>query len=189
MDLLLNQAFLCVAEMCKQYNIDESHSLKHSLDVLSFAKYLCVPEVSHQLRVIYVAAIVHDMCDRKYLDEDIGTSSICKYLVNFMSQSELDAVIAIITNMSYSKVKKHGFPILNEWQTAYHIVREADLLASYDIDRCVIYGMLKEHLDYSKAIERAKEIYQMRVMTYITDGMFVSEKGLYKAKELQLKYN
>ena len=189
MEQLLDQAFLCVMEMCKQYKIDESHSTKHSLDVLTFAKHLCVPEVSHQLRVIYVAAIVHDMCDRKYLDEDIGTSSICKYLVHFMTQEEIDAVLMIITNMSYSKVKKRGFPILNEWSTAYHIVREADLLASYDIDRCIIYGMMKEHLGYSKATQRAKELYEMRVMNYIMDGMFITEKGLRKATELQLKYN
>ena len=29
--------------------------------------------------------------------------------------------------MSYSKVKKSGFPDMNEFQTAYHIVRESDL--------------------------------------------------------------
>lgn len=189
MDLLLNQCFLCVIEMCKQYNIDESHALKHSLDVFSFAQYLCTPDVSHQLRVIYVAAIVHDMCDRKYIDEDIGTVEIRKYLVHFMSSDELDAVILIITNVSYSKVKKRGFPVVGEWQRAYHMVREADLLASYDIDRCIIFGMLKEDLGYTSAVERAKQLYKERVMNYIQDGMFITEKGLTKAKELHMKYN
>ena len=98
MDLLLNQCFLCVIEMCKQYNIDESHAIKHSLDVLSFAKHLCTDEVSHQIRVIYVSAIVHDMCDKKYIDEDIGTAEIRKYLVHFMTTEELDAVLLIITS-------------------------------------------------------------------------------------------
>jgi hypothetical protein len=189
MDLLLNQSFLCVVEMCKQHNIDESHALKHSLDVFSFAQHLCIPEVSHQLRVIYVASIVHDMCDRKYMDEDIGTVAIRKYLVHFMTSDELDAVILIITNVSYSKVKKKGFPVLGEWQQAYHIVREADLLASYDIDRCIIFGMLKEHLGYTSAVERAKQLYGVRVLNYIQDGMFITEKGLTKAKELHMKYN
>ena len=189
MDLLLNQAFLCVVEMCKQHNIDESHALKHSLDVFSFAKHLCTNEVSHQERVIYVSAIIHDMCDRKYLEEDIGTASIRKYLVHFMTPEELDAVLLIITNMSYSKVKKKGFPVLGEWQMAYHIVREADLLASYDIDRCIIFGMLKEHLGYTQATERAKKMYEVRVLNYINDGMFITEKGLVKAKELHMKYN
>ena len=189
MDLLLNQAFLCVVEMFKQHNIDESHALKHSLDVFSFAKQLCTDEVSHQLRVIYVASIVHDMCDKKYMDEDIGTTEIRKYLVHFMTSEELDAVLLIITNMSYSKVKKKGFPVLNEWQHAYHIVREADLLASYDIDRCIIFGMLKEHLGYIQATERAKKMYEVRVLNYIKDGMFITKKGLTKAKELHMKYN
>jgi len=189
MDVLLNQSFLCVIEMCKKFQIDESHALKHSLDVFSFAQHLCTPEVSQQLRVIYVASIVHDMCDRKYLDEDIGTAAIRKYLVYFMTPNELDAVILIITNVSYSKVKKKGFPILGEWQQAYHIVREADLLASYDIDRCIIFGMLKEHLGYTSATERAQQLYKVRVLNYIEDGMFITEKGLTKAKELHMKYN
>ena len=189
MDDLLDQAFLCVTEMCKQYNIDESHALKHSLDVLSFAKSLCTPEVSHQLRVIYVAAIVHDMCDKKYIDEDVGIVAIRTYLIHCMTSEELDAISRIITTMSYSKVKKTGFPILHEWQNAYHIVREADLLASYDIDRSIIFGMLKEHLGYVRATERAKYLYELRVLTYIKDGMFVTEKGLCKAKELHMKYN
>ena len=45
--------------------------------------------------------------------------------------------------MSYSKVNKNGFPELGNYQLCYNIVREADLLASYNIDRCIIYQMIK----------------------------------------------
>ena len=36
---------------------------------------------------------------------------------------------------------KNGFPDMGEYQTAYNIVREADLLCAYDFDRCMIYQM------------------------------------------------
>jgi hypothetical protein len=46
----------------------------------------------------------------------------------------------IISKMSYSKVKSNGFPCIGPFQTAYNIVREADLLSDYDFYRCIIYN-------------------------------------------------
>ena len=46
---------------------------------------------------------------------------------------EKRAVIDIVDTMSYNKVITSGFPYHGEYQRAYHIVREADLLAGYDL--------------------------------------------------------
>jgi len=69
-----------------------------------------------------------------------------------MSSSDLEIIGKIIGTMSYSKVKANGYPELGEYQLAYHIVREADLLAAYDIDRCIIYTMYRDNCEYNKAL-------------------------------------
>jgi hypothetical protein len=79
--------------------------------------------------------------------------------------------------MSYSKVKVNGYPDLAEYQTAYHIVREADLLAAYDIDRCIMFGMFNDGVEYSDALVRAKDIFTTRVLTYRSDNLFVTDRS------------
>ena len=186
-----DQAFKCVMEFTKKYNIDESHSLKHSMEVQRFAENIYVselglnPSLLTQKNIIIASAILHDMCDRKYVsDEATAIREMREYMAAFLTEGELDAIVSIITTMSYSKVKKNGYPDLGEYQLAYHIVREADLLAAYDIDRCIIYGMSVDKLAYSVAVERANVLFVDRVMKYRSDGLFVTEWS--KAKSLEL---
>jgi hypothetical protein len=102
--------------------------------------------IDHQ-KIIYVSAALHDMCDRKYIDEDLGIKQIQYFLEDKMDHNEIEITKKIITTMSYSKVKKNGFPELGEYQQSYHIVREADLLCAYDFDRCMIYNLNKKNND------------------------------------------
>ena len=186
-----DQAFKCVMEFTKKYNIDESHSLKHSMEVQRFAENIYVselglnPSLLTQKNIIIASAILHDMCDRKYVsDEATAIREMREYMAAFLTEGELDAIVSIITTMSYSKVKKNGYPDVGEYKLAYHIVREADLLAAYDIDRCIIYGMSVDKLAYSVAVERANVLFVDRVMKYRSDGLFVTEWS--KAKSLEL---
>ena len=146
-----NQAFRCVMEFTRRYNIDESHAVKHSMEVKRFAEQIYEsevaknPQLESQKNIIIGSAILHDMCDHKYVsDEAAVIGEIREYMRDWFTDAEFDVVRSIISTMSYSKVMKVGFPNLHEYQTAYHIVREADLLASYDIDRCIIFGMMVE---------------------------------------------
>jgi len=68
--------------------------------------------------------------------------------------------------MSYSKVKKQGFPSLGKYQLAYHIVREADLLTAYDFDRCMIYHMSKNNSNVREAYYNAEELFHNRVLRH-----------------------
>jgi hypothetical protein len=186
-----NQAFKCVMEFTKKYNIDESHSLKHSMEVLRFAENIYAselntnPNLSTQKNVIVAAAILHDMCDWKYMpDESLAIREIRGYMTGFLTEDELNIVASIITTMSYSKVKKRGYPDLGEHQLAYHIVREADLLAAYDIDRCIIYGMSVDKMAYTEAVERANVLFAGRVLKYRSDGLFVTAWSQVKSLEL-----
>jgi len=89
--------------------------------------------------------------------------------------------------MSYSKVKKNGYPKLGENQLAYHIVREADLLCSYDVDRTIIYGIYRENLTYDQALKRATELFQIRMLKYIDDDLFVTDYSKKEAIKLHVK--
>jgi hypothetical protein len=193
MDVLMDAAFRCVRELSVRYNIDESHSMKHSMDVLNYTiesyhfHIARNPQLLTQQRILYVAAVVHDMCDKKYVTEQLGLRAIHDYLYLYFTPEEFNMLSRIITTMSYSIVRTHGYPELYEWQLGYHMVREADLLASYDIDRCVLYGIYCEQLPYTEALIRARTLYHNRVMRYIPDGVFVTMYGGAKAHELHAK--
>ena len=186
-----NQAFKCVMEFTRRYNIDESHSLKHSMEVMRFAEniyeseFSANPQLERQKGIIMASAILHDMCDHKYVSDEAGAiSDMREYMKEFFTDADFDVVVSIITTMSYSKVKKNGYPDLGEYQLAYHIVREADLLAAYDIDRCVIYGMAVDKMNYTMAVERATALFASRVLKYRDDGLFLTAWS--KAKSLEL---
>jgi hypothetical protein len=183
---LINAGFKYVVETSKLYNIDESHALKHSMEVYGLAKKIYENEVlkfsnlEQQQAIIFMAAIGHDMCDKKYMDEKEGIKKYQHYLSEYMSKSDLEIMGQIIGTMSYSKVKVNGFPELGEYQTAYHIVREADLLAAYDIDRCIIYTIYRDNCNYTDALKLALELFDNRVFRMRQDRLF---KTAYSKKE------
>ena len=185
---LLNYLFMFVIATSKQFNIDESHSLKHSMDVFYFSSKIYEseliknPHLKDQKTIIDVASIMHDMCDKKYMNEEEGLLRIKNYVKGRITESELDASLNIISTMSYSTVKKYYFPDLKEYQLAYHIVREADLLASYDVDRCIIYQMMKNNNNYENAYSDAKILFEKRVFNYNKDNLFLTDYS----KELSL---
>lgn len=183
---LINRGFEYVINTSRIYKIDESHALKHSMEVFGMCKQIYDSELKNniylkdQQLVIFMAAIGHDMCDKKYMDEKEGILRYKNYLSDFMNQSDLDIMDKIISTMSYSKVKINGYPDLGEYQLAYHIVREADLLAAYDIDRCVMYTMYRDSIDYTYALQNAIELFDNRVFKMRKDKLF---KTSYSKKE------
>jgi hypothetical protein len=186
MNALINNAFQYVTQTSKIYNIDESHSLKHSMEVFGFAKRIYDSEVvkntflEDQKNIIFAAAIGHDMCDKKYMNETEGILNYKKYLSGFMEENDLEIMGQIISTMSYSKVKINGYPNLGQYQLAYHIVREADLLAAYDIDRCIMYSMHRDNCDYTQALQESLQLFHFRVLKMRSDKLF---KTTYSKKE------
>ena len=179
--LLLNKLFQFFMYMTAKHNMDETHGIMHSMNVLNYAHEIYESELPknpfliEQQKIIYVSAALHDMCDRKYIDEDIGIRYIQKFLEHRMDQNEIDITKKIITTMSYSKVKKNGFPELGEYQSAYHIVREADLLSAYDFDRCIIYKMKQSKENFENSFYDAKKLFEERMFQHNNDGLFITD--------------
>jgi len=190
---LFNYLFNFVIFTSKLFNIDESHSLKHSMDVFYLSNKIYESELGNNTylinhkNIIDTVSILHDMCDKKYMDEKEGIKRITDYLDGKLPQKDIDISIKIMSTMSYSTIKKYGFPDLGEYQLAYNIVREADLLASYDFDRCIMYQMLKNNEPYDKSFNNALYIFDNRVFKYNDDKLFTTKYGKNLSKKLHNK--
>jgi len=185
---LITKLFHFVLYASSKYNIDESHGLSHSMNVLNFAHNIYInelpdfPFLKEQERIIYTSAILHDMCDKKYMNENEGIYEIEEYLQEKLDPIEIDMTKTIISTMSYSTVKKKGYPLLGTHQLAYHIVREADLLSAYDFDRCMIYHMHKnKSSSFEESFENANELFEKRVLKHIDDHMIGTKYGIHKS--------
>ena len=177
---LINKGFDYVIKTSETYKIDESHALKHSMEVYNFAKKIYETEIvsspylEKQKEIIYMAAIGHDMCDKKYMNEKEGILNYQTFLSDLMTKNDLEIMGQIINTMSYSKVKVNGYPMLGDYQLAYHIVREADLLAAYDIDRCIIYNIFRNNCDYTQSLHECFDLFNSRVFTMIENNLFTT---------------
>jgi len=87
--------------------------------------------------------------------------------------------------MSYSKVKKNGFPELGEYQHAYHIVREADLLCAYDFDRCMIFHMHSQNIGIENAFNDSRKLFNIRVLKHNDDELFITDYSKKQSKILE----
>ena len=178
---LLSKLLHFVLLTSSKYKIDESHSISHSMNVLHFTHNIFNSEVLKnkklysQEQLIYVSAVVHDMCDKKYMNEDQGIQEVATFLQKKINPTDIEVVKKIIGTMSYSKVKKNGFPDLGEYQNAYHIVREADLLSAYDFDRSIIYYIQKNECDINSAYKDSVNLFETRVFKHEEDGLFITD--------------
>ncbi len=192
---LLTKLFNYVLLASTKYNIDESHSISHSMNVLNFASELYQselsksPYISEHERIIYASAILHDMCDKKYMNEIIGLLEIEDFLKPELEMYEINATKKIISTMSYSTVKKNGFPDLGIYQKAYNIVRESDLLAAYDFDRTMIYQIKRNNNNIEEAFKNSNQLFENRVLKHIDDNLITSDYGVKKALLLQYQAN
>lgn len=190
----LNQLFAFVLMMSKKYNIDQSHSEGHSMQVLRFAEENMksqldmFPYLEDQTDVIITASVLHDMCDKKYMNQYEGAKEIAQFLKMEvkMSPKEVHFTKKIMETMSYSTVKKNGYPEMGDYEMAYHVVREADLLASYDFDRSVIYHLNRGN-NLTSSYYNALEIFYERVFNYNTDKLLISPYAMKKSQSLSMK--
>ena len=200
---LLNNLYNFVIVTSRLFNIDESHSIIHSMNVYYYANKIYNYELNNgfqnkiktislekQKNIIDVSAILHDMCDKKYMDEKVGIERIDNFikteLKTEITNSELDIIKKIISTMSYSTIKKNGFPDLQEYQFAYNVVREADLLTSYDFDRCIIYNMIRNNNNYEESFQDALNVFENRVFKYHSDNLFFTKYGLIESHRLKI---
>lgn len=182
MRIPFNSIIQFVVHQCTKYNIDESHSLNHAMCVLNYSKQIYDKEVKitpylyDHKHLIYTSALLHDTCDSKYTDEINSIYEIKDFLCdNNYTDNDTNVIIDIVTKMSYHKIKKTGFPDLKNYTRAFHVVREADLLAGYDFNRALLYGMNMMDMDFEKSFHESKKLFYDRMDKHISDGLFTTQ--------------
>jgi hypothetical protein len=195
--MLLSKLFQFVFYITGKYSIDESHGLSHSMNALYYADKILgseletSPHLKNHERIIYVSAVIHDMCDKKYMNETEGILEVEQFLRKkddglSLKNFEVETVKKIISTMSYSTVKKHGYPNLGEYQKAYHIVREADLLTAYDFDRSILYHMNVNKASLHDSFLNAEEIFKKRVLMHNYDKLFITPYSNFESRRLHI---
>ena len=194
---LFSHLFNYVLLTISKYNIDESHGLSHAMNSLTYANEIFEreviekPYIQQHEKIIYVSSILHDMCDKKYMDQKEGIKDISKFISSFdnnsLTMDEVKVVETIIGTMSYSYVKNNGFPDHGKYQTAYNIVREADLLCAYDFDRCMMYNLFTEKdSNLENAFSEASRLFNIRMFKHYDDGLFTTNYALNNYKHLEI---
>eukprot|EP01130_Rhizamoeba_saxonica_P018560 TRINITY_DN9335_c0_g1_i1.p1 TRINITY_DN9335_c0_g1~~TRINITY_DN9335_c0_g1_i1.p1 ORF type:complete len:178 (+),score=32.43 TRINITY_DN9335_c0_g1_i1:325-858(+) len=95
--------------------------------------------------VVYVAALVHDVIDHKYVTTDEAVAKkerLFHHISSFLGPEEVVAVERIIDNTSYSKEKKGKLEQLGELMILRDIVSDADKLEAIGeigLERCFEY--------------------------------------------------
>jgi HD superfamily phosphodiesterase len=185
-----NSIFNYILITCKNHNIDESHGIMHSMDVLNKAHNIIKNEnaitKNVDKEIVYTSALLHDMCDKKYMTESDGIKNIKNFLHKDLNydNNKIGVIEKIIGTMSYSKVKKYGYPNMGKYQLEYNIVREADLLAAYDIDRAITYNMTISNNDFETAFINSKLLYYERMSKHLEDDLFTFDYTKSEGKKL-----
>ena len=183
-----NILFAFVLRRFGEMHVDESHHAGHSMQVLHHANRILAEEMKCRPRmrtlldsqslVIFAAAVAHDTLDHKYCkDESVKETSLHQLhdlLTHNLSMDarDVDATLHIIDGMSFSKCRQVGFPTnLGTYTVAFHIVREADLLAAYDIDRAMLFHLhTQPGSTLAEAYLSAKRVFLDRIAKQYRDG-------------------
>jgi len=152
-----------VRDRSHEYKIDPSHNLHHSHQVNELGFILAERDYhlnNRQKEILYLSCMLHDMCDVKYTPRVQAILDVSNFMRKQCGVSMLthDAVMEIITSMSYSQIVSPDgrvqYPLWlsgehSGWGDVFHIARQADLLTSYDLKRMVHYKQEKLGFVYS----------------------------------------
>lgn len=176
-----------VRNHCCQYKIDESHNEIHSKEVLYYGSELIkdLNITENEKRILILGCIFHDVVDRKYLNENDNPQDL---LQEMLTQVETDKDIIndttlFMNSMSYSKTiyyDKDNEPRFEEPTSIefhpnkkiYHLIRNADLLSSYNLRRAFLYHVVKfPHLSFSDVWNDVVLLYSRRMSKLRSNGI------------------
>jgi hypothetical protein len=192
MDALWEFIQICIEEQ----GIDESHGLTHAKSCVEWVKLLYKEELDvtdDELKMAIYSAALHDMCDKKYTDVTAGLNKIRTWLLIQGWSLELStALINIINTTSYSKLKRAMidgtivFPDHGIYNRVYHIVRHADLLDAYKVERCYLYQKhIVPDISDEECWVKVQALFDTRVLLYIREGWISLPAAVRIAKGLE----
>lgn len=188
---MMSDSLRFVKHFSRSNNIDKSHNEHHSLEVLYWSadiiSHSCKKYTMDELKIISESCLLHDMIDKKYRFND--TNQVHNYIFQKHDKEIAENIMNIISTMSYSKTfidNRLKFP---EWidtspyKDAYHIVREADLLSSYNIARMIEYRSA-QNLPVSYIKNDIVQFYDSRVANLLRRNFYVHRHAYDRAQQL-----
>jgi len=181
-DRMLRLSHDLVRAMTK--GVDESHNHKHSEEVLFWSNEIMrrvdTKKLSRwEIEMIGHCCILHDLLDRKYNIRG-AEGAVASHLRRLGYTDEMTRVMTdIMTSLSYHKtVHRTGttFPdwIHDGYWNVYHIVRESDLLASFNLWRMIDFGRHRRGItDPDTLSNDAIRMFLERMDTLIEKGAFI----------------
>jgi hypothetical protein len=194
---LLERSDAYVVQHGHKYNIDESHNHIHSRHVLYYAKEI-MQRRPHRLSpydvlLASLGSLLHDVPDSKYIQDPWRDGVMDEALDHVLSESfhvtrVRHDLLTMIPHLSFSKTVRldpvtdklvftvppavHNHPHLLE---SYHLVRQADLLASYNTKRTLLYRMHKSghSKTQDEVLNEALGLYKNRMAKLRDSGLFV----------------
>jgi HD superfamily phosphodiesterase len=140
---LMKDSLRFVKDYSHLKNIDKSHNQHHSLEVLFWSSDI----IQHSGKtlsasdciIISESCILHDMIDKKYNGQK---QEVEHYLLKkYGQEKEVEITMKMMDTISYSKTFVNNTVHFPEWlqesteyNDAYHIVRESDLLQHCEDD-------------------------------------------------------
>jgi hypothetical protein len=176
----LFSSYKLVKQLSKEGGVDDSHNEKHAKEVLFWTIDILRHQSMSKYEMLTAAqcALLHDTIDPKYPID--FTDEVRSHLALFHETSHVDVMLKVMNTISYSKVVVDGEVRFPSWMETnpthtrlYHTVREADLLASFNIARMIEY---RHHLGgkTDKEIrEEVLELYDARMGRLVERGLFV----------------
>ena len=134
----------------------ESHGLAHAKRVRALALAIYAELGGDDARVVEVAALLHDVCDHKYVDPATDAGRACierrdRFLAETLSEADAAAVLQIVGAVSYSREAKAlargeepAWAALPESiRVLRHCVSDADKIDAIGVrglERCAAYA-------------------------------------------------
>ncbi len=177
---LIQRSIPIVKRHGEKYNIDESHNHLHSLEVVHYCMELMNVEkdlTKQEKKIAILGSLFHDTIDSKYVGDEGSDEMMRELLHQVVGKRDtcVDSVILFSKYLSYSKTvfrrddgsqyfklpsEVKGHPQLR----AYHMIRNADLLSSYNLKRCIVYRSFKnETQDTNVLFSEMSELYWRRM--------------------------
>lgn len=188
---LFNAACIFVHEYMCQPGHDSSHDWQHILRVLSNTNRLYTaelkanPSASYDTTLLFLAALLHDVGDRKYAKpgEDVENQISFALTTRGATQELADKVQILVKHVSYSHETKNPKAVQDtlEKYPELAIVQDADRLdaiGAIGVARCLTYGGAKyPHLPMTRAIDHFDEkLYKLEGMMKTASGKVIAEQ-------------
>jgi len=181
-DQMLRSSYDLVRAMTK--GVDESHNHKHSEEVLFWSNEIMRRMDPNELKrweieMIGNCCILHDLLDRKYNIRG-AEGAVASHLGRIGYTHEMTrTMIDIMTSISYHKTVHRTGTTFPEWihdgfWNVYHIVRESDLLASFNLWRIIEFGRHQRGITNPDILSNdAITMFLDRMDTLIEKGAFM----------------